>query len=140
MKWVKGLKFAYSMLGAKQRDLYSWVAKAEDAYVFSAEIDHINPEDNVYDHNEGTFRKRVPPMSKGLGHAPLSVSHSKELFRAASDAHDKSLMCRMLLLKGTKSGTTSGGIMAAADEHFWQVTAIEGCVENGYSFQVKRVE
>ena len=47
------------MLSAKQRDQYSWVAKTQDAYVFSAEIDHINPERNVYDHKAGTFRKLV---------------------------------------------------------------------------------
>lgn len=140
IKWVKGLKVAYSLLGATQRDQYSWVAKTDDAYVFSAEIDHIHPEDNIYNHKSGVFTKCIPPMSKSTGHDPLSVSHSKELFDAVSDSYANNLKCRMLLVKGTKFGTTQGGIKAAADGHLWNVTELKGSVENGYSFKVERVE
>jgi hypothetical protein len=140
IKWVKGLKAAYSLLGAKQRDQYSWVAKTDDTYVFSAEIDHIKPENNEYNHKSGIFRKHVPPMSKNTEHDPLSISHSKELFDAVTDAYINKLKCKMLLVKGTKFGKTEGGIKAAADGHLWQVTECEGNVENGYSFKVERVE
>ncbi|MDO6713455.1 hypothetical protein Q4567_22235 [Aliiglaciecola sp. 2_MG-2023] len=139
IKWVQGLKVAYSLLGATQRDQYSWVAKTNDSFVFSAEIDHINPDDNVYDHKAGAFSKRVPPMSKSLGHDPLSISHSKELFEAASTSYKEKLRCRVLLVKGTKFGRTSAPIKAAADGHFWQVTVLKGSVENGYSFYIERV-
>lgn len=108
--------------------------------MFSAELDHIHPEDNIYDHMLGVFSKRVLPMSKTLGHESLSVSHSKELFDAVSDSYTNNLKCRMLLVKGTKFGTTQGGIKAAADGHPWEVTELKGSVENGYAFKVERVE
>ncbi|MET0106188.1 MAG: hypothetical protein ABW072_13750 [Sedimenticola sp.] len=128
------------MIGASQRDQYSWVARTNDAYVFSAEIDHINPKDNAYNHKMGVFSKRVPPMSKSLGHDPLSISHCKELFDAVSDSFTNNLKCRILLVKGTKFGTTKGGIKAAADGHFWKVTELTGSCDKGYSFKVERVE
>ncbi len=78
-------------------------------------------------------------MSASLGHDPLSVSHSKELFDAVTDSYKNNLQCKMLLVKGTKFGTTQSGISAAADSDRWQVTSITGSVTNGYSFQVERV-
>jgi hypothetical protein len=140
IKWIAGLKAAYSQIGAAQRDQYSWVAQTSDAYVFSAEIDHIHPEDTVYNHKGGIFAKHVPPRSISLGHKALTVSHSKELFEAARDAYTNELKCRMLLVKGSKYGTTKGGIKAAVDGDIWQLSEFNGSVENGYSFKAERVE
>lgn len=139
LSWVKGLKNAYQSLGAIQRDQYSWVAKTDLTYVFSAEIDHIHPEDNRYNHKDGTFSKRVPAMSIELGHDPLSISHSKELFEAVRDAFSQSLECYVILVKGTKFGTSKGGIKAGHDDHFWIVESLGGTVENGYEFKLCRI-
>lgn len=79
-------------------------------------------------------------MSKSLGNDPLSISHSKELYDAVSDSYANNLKCNLLLVKGTKFGTTKGGIKAAADGHRWQVTELNGSVDQGYSFKVVRVE
>lgn len=57
LNWVKGLKTAYQCLGATQRDQYSWVAKTDETYVFSAETDHIDPENNKYSHSRDVFQK-----------------------------------------------------------------------------------
>ncbi len=108
--------------------------------MLSAEIDHKDPESTVYKHEEGTFFKRVPPMSRDADHKALTVSHSRELFDAASEAYSKGLKCRVLLVKGTKFGTTEGGIRAAADGHFWKVVEITGNVEDGYCFRAERTE
>lgn len=139
VKWIEGLKKAYLSVGATQRDQYSWVAKSKEHYVFSVEIDHINPEDNVYNHTSGVFFKRVPPMTIELGRDPLSVSHSKELFNAAEDAYKNKLNCQILLVKGTKFGKTKGPVKAAVEGHFWQVTELIGDVPNGYELKIERV-
>lgn len=94
----------------------------------------------MYIHKAGVFSKRVPSMLKDAGHDPLSVSHSKELFEAVSESFSNGLKCRILLVKGTKFGTTKGGVKAAPDSHFWQVTELSGSVEEGYSFRVERIE
>ena len=140
IEWIKGLKAAYKSIGAIQRDQYSWVARTDNSYVYSAETDHENAEDNIYNHKLGVFSKRVPPMSKSLGHEPLSISHSRELFDAVSESFTNKLKCRMMLVKGTKFGTTKGGVKAAADGHLWQVTEFSGSVEEGYAFKVERIE
>ncbi len=137
--WVKGLKTAYQCLGATQRDQYSWVAKTDESYVFSAETDHIDPENNKYSHKIGTFFKRVPAMTKELGHEPLSISHSKELFEAVTDAFSRSIECYVILVKGTKFGTSKGGVKAGYDSHLWIVEELEGSVEEGYEFNLTRI-
>jgi hypothetical protein len=126
-------------MGAKQRDQYSWVGKSPEFYVFTAEIDHKNNENNRYDHKQGVFSKTVPAMTKDAGKDPLSISHAKELFDAAKDAFENRLMCRLLLTKGTKSGTTKGGVTAAADGDLWQVTDFEGSLDGGFSLRIERV-
>ena len=78
-------------------------------------------------------------MTKEEGKDPLSISHAKELFDAANNSFDNKLMCRMLLTKGTKSGTTKGGVTAAVDADLWQVTQFSGSLNNGFSLQVERV-
>jgi hypothetical protein len=138
--WIKGLKNAYSQIGATQRDQYSWMAQTNDAYVFSAEIDHLDSDNNIYRHNEGTFVKHVLPKSTISGDDPNTVTHSKELFEAVMDAYANKLKCRMLLVKGTKYGSTKGGVKASIDGDIWQITDFHGNVENGYYFNAERVE
>lgn len=134
-----GLKEAYDRLGAKRRDQYSWVARLGDGYVLSAEVDHKKPENTLYNHRGGEFFKRLPPMSRDNGHEPLSISHSIELFEAASRAYSQYFECRILLLKGTKFGTEKGPIRAAPDGHFWKIVEVSGSVEEGYFFRAERI-
>jgi len=137
-KYISGLKAALKTIGAKQRDQYSWIAKTKEHYVFTAEIDHINKENNRYDHIEGIFHKKVRPLSIELGDASLTVSHGKELFDAVNDAFTNNKMCRLLLVKGTKYGTNSGGVKAIDDPDLWQFSKFEGSVETGFEFILKR--
>jgi len=137
---VKGLKAAYASIGASQRGQYSWVAKLDDHYVYTAEIDHLDKKNNAYNHIAGVFKKTVPPMSPASGHQPISIRHSMDLFEAATDSYEKKLKCRVMLVKGTKYGKTKGGISAAAEEHYWQVTELSGSVDSGYEFTLERVE
>lgn len=81
----------------------------------------------------------MPPKSKEQGDATLSISHAQELFDAISESFNKGLKCRLLIVKGTKFGTTTGGIKAAADEGYWQVKAFSGSVAKGYGFTLERV-
>lgn len=138
LNWVQGLGVAYATLGAVRRDRYSWLAKAGECWVFSAEIDHEDRESTRYDHESGTFRKSVPAMSRRLGHAALSVSHSTELFEAVSSAYREKLPCRVLLVRGTKFGTSKGPIRAAADADFWMIARVRGSVDEGYGFVAVR--
>lgn len=138
--WISGLKRAYSSIGATQRDQYSWIAKSDKYYVFSVEVDHVNRMDNDYNHKAGYFYKRVPPMTTALGNTHSSISHSRELFNAALDAYTHKLKCRILLVKGSKFGTTKGAIKAAVEGHLWQVTELIGDISLGYSLKIERVE
>lgn len=139
LKWLKGLKVGFSSVDATQRDQYSWVATSPAHYVFTAEIDHKDKENNVYSHKKGSFKKNVPPMTMDNGHSSLSISHAKELYEAAQDVYVNKLYCRMMLTKGTKSGTTKGGVMAAVDGDLWMVTEYSGSVDSGFSLVFKRV-
>ncbi len=78
-------------------------------------------------------------MSKNLNDEPLSISHSRELFDAVSKVNESNSKCKILLVKGTKFGTTKGGIKAAADADYWIVTDISGSVETGYEFNALRI-
>ncbi len=140
VEWIAGLKVAFASLGAKQKGQYSWVAKSEESYVFTAEIDHVDKENNVYNHGEGVFTKNVPPTSKENGDATVSISHAQDLFDAVTDALANELRCRLLLVKGTKSGKDIGGIKAAADGDSWQVSKVDGTVAEGFGFTIIRVE
>ena len=140
LKWITGLKTGFASLNAKQRDQYSWVAKFSGCnYVYTAEIDHIVKVKNVYKHSAGKFIKLVPPLTKEKGDATLSISHAQELFNAVPDSFNENLKCRLLIVKGTKFGTSTGGIKVAADHGYWQVKAFSGSVSNGYGFTLKRV-
>jgi len=139
-KWIIGLKAGFSLLNAKQRDQYSWVAKTNECYVYTAEIDHIDKENNIYNHNAGTFTKYVRSLTKEQGDATLSISHAQELFDAVTNSFNTNLKCHLLLVKGTKFGTTNGPIKAAADGDNWQVTKLGGSVSEGFNFTLERVE
>lgn len=78
-------------------------------------------------------------MSKSEGKEPLSISHAKELFSAVTDSYNNKLRNRLLLVKGTKFGTTQGNIKAGADGDFWEVTELTGSVDLGFSFILTRV-
>ncbi len=140
LKWIVGLKAAFNCIGAYQRGPYSWIGKTVDLFVFTAEIDHIDKQSNIYDHNAGTFEKWVPPLSVTAGDAALSVSHSKELFDAVSETQISNQKCKLLLVRGTKFGETRGSIKAAVDGNNWVVTLLEGSADKGYNFKLERAE
>ncbi len=77
-------------------------------------------------------------QTTGLGHKPLSISHSKELFEAVTDAFSRSIECYVILVKGTKFGTSKGGVKAGYDSHLWRVKELNDSVENGYEFKLCR--
>lgn len=128
-------------IDAKQSGQYSWIAKTEDdKYVFTAEIDHTDKERNVYRHAEGVFTKSVPPVSVESGDTAQTVKHAKELFEALTEAQKESMKCQLILVKGTKNGTTTTGIRAAIDGDNWMVQALSGSFEEGYEFTLERTE
>ena len=108
--------------------------------MFTAEIDHIDKMNSIYDHGAGTFEKYVPPLSTIAGNPSQSVIHSKELFGAVNESLTQGLSCKLLLVKGTKSGETSGPIKAAVDGDSWGVKALEGTADKGYRFLLVRTE
>jgi len=138
--YISGLKKALKHYGATQRDQYSWIAKTNDHYVFTAERDHIDKENNVYSHSEGTFLKRVPPLSVDFGDASLTVSHGKELFDAIKTTYESNCYCHLLILKGTKYGTEKGGVKAVMDADLWHVTSLMGSVESGFEFKLEHIK
>ena len=64
----------------------------------------------------------------------------QKLFDAVSHSFGTDLKCRLLLVKGTQFGTTSGPIKAAADGDSWQITKLGGSVSKGFNFTLERVE
>lgn len=139
-KFKSGLLTVLESYGATQREQYSWVSKTGEHFVIQAELDHIDKERNIYKHKQGLFIKKVRPLSKDLGDAPATVRHGDELFEVVSETlRDKSL-CKVLLVKGTKYGTSSGGVRAAMDNDLWQCTSFSGTVELGFEFVLERVK
>ena len=122
------------------KDQYSWLGRTADSFVFTAEIDHIAPARNRFNHEEGTFQKHVPPLSAKNGDHPLRVRHAQELLDAINQAHSKGMKCHLLLLKGTKYGMTKGGIKSAVDPDIWIVDKVSGDVSSGFEFVLVRVE
>lgn len=139
-KYIVGLKAALRKYRAIQRDQYSWIAKTEKYYIFTAEVDHIEPDRNRYNHKGGIFHKTVPALSTELGDAPLTVSHAKELFDAIKETFNKRSFCQLLLVKGTKYGKTSGGVKAVMDNDLWEVISFSGEVSNGFEFVIERIK
>ena len=140
MRYIKGLGAALKTINASRGDQYSWIAKTEDSYVFTAEIDHQDKDNNVYSHPDGTFNKNVRPISKELGDAHPTVRHAVELYEAIKESFEKQLKCNLALVKGTLYGTSEGGIKAAIDGNFWQVKEFSGNVKEGFHFLLIRVE
>jgi len=58
VRYIKGLGAAFKSINAAQSDPHSWIAKTEDTFVFTAEIDHKHKARNQYDHMKGTFKSR----------------------------------------------------------------------------------
>jgi hypothetical protein len=140
LNWIKGLRNAFKTIGARQIDQYSWVAKTDDAYAFTAEIDHIDQANNQYDHKGGVFKKWVKPLSTVQGVARQTIRHSQELLDAIKNAHEEGKRCRLLLVKGTKNGKTAGGVRAAVDADSWIVTEFSGSVSDGFGFTLERTK
>lgn len=80
------------------------------------------------------------PLSVSDGEAALTVSHAKELFDAVNQAFETNLKCRLLLLKGTKYGTSTGGVKGAVDGDHWIVRQVSGTVDEGFEFILERVK
>ena len=128
LNWIKGLRAGYKSVGAEQKEQYSWLARTADSFVFNAEIDHIDPDRNQFDFAEGTFHKQVLPLSVEQGDHGLRVRHAQERLDGISQAKAHGMKCRLLLLRGTKNGTTKGGIHAAGDPGYWVVDEVSGDV------------
>ena len=138
--YVKGLRAALKSIGATQSDQYSWIGRTDDSYVFTAEIDHIDKDNNQYNHKKGIFKKWVKPLSSSAGIAHETIRHSQELYDAVKHAHKESIKCRLLLVKGTIYGTTKGGVKAAVDGDRWIVIEYSGNINEGYGFTLVRTE
>ena len=138
LNWIKGLRAGYKSVGAEQKEQYSWLARTGDSFVFNAEIDHRDPARNQFDFAEGTFHKQVLPLSVERGDHGLRVRHAQELLDGVSQAKAHGMKCRLLLLRGTKYGTTKGGIHAAVDPGDWVVQSHSGDVQNGFQFSLRR--
>ncbi len=140
LKWMSGQRAALKSIGAVQSDPYSWLAKTDDCYVFTAEIDHQDKARNDFRHLDGIFRKELLPVSASRGDSPPRIRHAQALFDAAEDAYSHGLKCQLLLEKGTRYGTTPGGVRAAVDGDTWIVTELSGDVASGFQFLLERVE
>ena len=140
LKWMSGQRAALKSIGAVQSVPYSWLARTDDCYVFTAEIDHQDKARNEFRHLDGIFRKKVLPVSASRGDSPPRIRHARGLFNAAEDAYSNGLKCRLLLEKGTRYGTTLGGVRAAVDGDRWIVTELSGDVASGFQFTLDRVE
>jgi hypothetical protein len=89
---------------------------------------------------QGYFKKRIRPLSIELNEDPGTIRHAEELFYALTDALNRKLKSHLMLLKGTKYGKTSGGLKAAVDGDFWEVSELHGSVPDGFNFVLQRVE
>jgi hypothetical protein len=137
--WTKGMKAGFASMGAKQKEQFSWLAHSPDGAVITAEIDHIDPKSVSYNHAEGVYTKRVVSLSKEAGDSPTTIRHAQELYDAIKHSLDTGELCRLLLLRGTKYGTTKGGVKSAHDGTYWKVLSLSGTVADGYEFQMKRM-
>ena len=140
LKWMSGQRTALKSIGAVQSDPYSWLAKTDDCYVFTAEIDHQDKARNVFRHMDGVFRKEVLPVSVSKGDSRPRIRHAQGLYDAVEDAFSHELKCQLMLEKGTRYGTTPGGVRAAVDGDSWIVTELKGTVATGFNFVLERVE
>lgn len=140
LNWIKGLRAGYKSIGATQKDQYSWLGKTADSFVFTAEIDHKDPTRNQFSLKDGTFHKQIVPLSVERGDHGLRVRHAQELHDAVNQAHATGAKCKLMLLRGTKYGTTKGAIKSAVDPGHWIVTKVSGDVSSGFEFVLERIE
>ncbi len=75
-----------------------------------------------------------------MGILDREIRHTQQLFDAVKDAYSNGLKCQLLLEKGTRYGTTPGGVRAAVDGDSWMVTELSGDVASGFQFFLERVE
>ncbi len=136
LKHIESLQSALMEINATQRDKYSWVAKTKDCFVFTAEVDHFEQENNKYNHTAGEFRKIVPSLST---HLSSSAFYVRELYDALNLTFCMGLRCKLVLLTGAINGTNCGGIKAAIDEGDWVVHKLIGSPVEGYEFHLIRI-
>ena len=139
LKWISGQRVALKSIGATQSDPYLWLAKTDDCYVFTAEIDHRDKARNDFRHMDGIFRKEVLPVSTSRGDSLPRIRHARGLYDAVQDAFSNGLKCLLMLQKGTRYGTTPGGVRAAVDGDNWIVKEVSGDVSSGFEFVLERV-
>ncbi len=139
LKWIRGQRAALKSIGAVQSDPYSWLAKTDDCYVFTAEIDHRDKARNDFRHLDGIFRKEVLPVSTSRGDSSPRIRHAQRSYDAVQDAFSNGLKCLLLLQKGTRYGTSPGGVRAAVDGDNWIVKELSGDVSSGFEFVLERV-
>jgi hypothetical protein len=137
-KYMPTMKRALEMMGAVRPDQFSWVAKQGDTHVITIEVDHKVQDRNLYDPKEGTFYKNVPPLRRDIGHHPNTIRHAQQLLDAVLETSRDDKDCKVLLVKGTKSGTTRGGTRAAIEGNYWKVKHVQGTVADGFDFLIFR--
>ena len=140
LKWISGQRAALKSIGATQSDPYSWLARTDDCYVFTAEIDHHDRARNEYRHLDGIFRKEVKAVSDKNGDSRPRIRHTQQLFDAVKDAYSNGLKCQLLLEKNTRYSSKPGDIRAAVDGDRWVVTELSGDVESGFQFVLERTQ
>jgi hypothetical protein len=140
LKWIDGLRAALKSINARPNDPYSWLSKTDDCYVFTAEIDHEDQPRNKFSRLDGTFDKKIKPVSKAVGESQVRIRHAQELFEAVTEACATKMKCQLLIVKGTKYGTTPGGVRAAVDGDAWIVTELSGDVPSGFHFRLERTQ
>jgi hypothetical protein len=140
LAYTSGLHSTLGKIGASMRDPYAWVAWQDDMPVLTIEVDHRDQERNRYSHLAGTFHKIVPALSKEGSHASPTVRHAQELLETVVAAQRDDSLFRVLLIKGTKNGTSNGAVKAAVDGDLWRVREVSGTVAEGYEFIIYRAE
>ncbi len=129
-----------SKVGAKQTGQYSWIAKQGETNIVIAELDPIDAERNVYNHMDGTFQKSVPPMANDDGTAPQTIKHAQELLDVLNQSLKEEAVLKVMLVRGTKNGTSKTGVKAALDGDVWRVKEVSGDLPSGYQFSLYRAE
>lgn len=89
---------------------------------------------------QGTFKKIVRPLTINEGVSAQTIRHAKELLNAIEHAYSDKMKCRLLLVRGTKYGTSEGKVRAALDGNPWLVEQFSGTVETGFQFTLVRTE
>jgi hypothetical protein len=138
--YTSGLHNTLGKIGATMSDQYAWVAQQGPVHVITAEVDHKKQENNQYSHFAGFFHKIVPPLTKESGRSHQTIRHAQELLDAVIATQLDDAYCRVLLVKGTKNGTTKGAVKAALDGDLWRVQEVSGTVAEGYEFIIYRAE